>query len=93
MWVSYLVIRGTISSFIEGAVCQNVLRFLLKAPCCTLGTGGALPTVRPQDNKVRPLGFRAGETGETGGTGPRDGINVYFLGVPGDPKKDPFDRR
>ena len=25
-------------------------------PCCCLGTGGALPTVRPLGRKVRPLG-------------------------------------
>ena len=44
MWVSSLVIRGILSSFIEGAVDQNALRFLLKAFSFTLGTSGALQT-------------------------------------------------
>ena len=54
--VSQLVIRGALSSFIEGNVAQNAPIFVLKAPCCTLRTGGAPPTGRRQGNKVRPLG-------------------------------------
>ena len=53
MWVS--VIRDTLSSFIEAAVGQNALKFLLKVPYRTFGTGGAFLTGRPQSNKVRPL--------------------------------------
>ena len=54
--VGDLVIRGVLISFIEGAIGQNALIFLLNAPCCIMGAGDPLPTGRSQGNKVRVLG-------------------------------------